>query len=96
MGYISCSEFDGMLLKAVDELMYENDVLDLPCPPDVADYLQPRVSSCYLCYCLVVAKNQTFISLAIAFQNNKILKHNDAPISAKNTSRDDIQSGSRN
>uniref|UniRef100_A0ACD5YC70 Uncharacterized protein n=1 Tax=Avena sativa TaxID=4498 RepID=A0ACD5YC70_AVESA len=34
------SEFDGVLLKTVDELMYENDVLDLPYPPDVGDYLQ--------------------------------------------------------
>jgi hypothetical protein len=32
-----------MLLKTVDELMYENDVLDLPYTPDVADYLQQRV-----------------------------------------------------
>ncbi|KAM0899429.1 hypothetical protein ACQ4PT_021297 [Festuca glaucescens] len=37
------SEFDGMLLKAVDELMYENDVLDLPYTPDVGDYLQLRI-----------------------------------------------------
>jgi hypothetical protein len=48
MGYIFCSDFDGMLLEKVNELMYENDVLDLPYTPDVGDYLQRRVSSCNL------------------------------------------------
>jgi hypothetical protein len=52
MGYISCSEFDGMLLKTVDELMYENDVLDLPYTPDVADYLQQRVFFLLPLYCM--------------------------------------------
>lgn len=34
------SEFDGMLLKKVDELMYENDGLDLVYTPDVGDYVE--------------------------------------------------------
>ncbi|XBI35146.1 hypothetical protein VPH35_120873 [Triticum aestivum] len=34
------SDFDGMLLKNINELMYENEVLDLPYNPDVGDYLQ--------------------------------------------------------
>ncbi|XBI06942.1 hypothetical protein VPH35_134908 [Triticum aestivum] len=34
------SYFDGMLLKNMNELMYENEVLDLPYNPDVGDYLQ--------------------------------------------------------
>ncbi|CAM0878975.1 unnamed protein product [Alopecurus aequalis] len=37
------SDFDGMLLKTVNGLMYENDVLDLPYAPDVGDYLQQRI-----------------------------------------------------
>ncbi|XBI75656.1 hypothetical protein VPH35_069009 [Triticum aestivum] len=38
------SEFDGMLQKKINELMYENEVLDLPYSPDVGDYLQFKVS----------------------------------------------------
>ncbi|KAI4973788.1 hypothetical protein ZWY2020_041569 [Hordeum vulgare] len=34
------SEFDGMLLKNINELVYENEVLDLPYSPDISDYLQ--------------------------------------------------------
>uniref|UniRef100_A0ACD5UG43 Uncharacterized protein n=1 Tax=Avena sativa TaxID=4498 RepID=A0ACD5UG43_AVESA len=36
------SDFDGVLLKIIDGLMYENDVLDLPYAPDVGDYLQRK------------------------------------------------------
>ncbi|CAM0958954.1 unnamed protein product [Alopecurus aequalis] len=60
------SDFDGMLLKTVDELMYENDVLDLPCAPDVGDYLQRR-----------------------------IVRNSDAPVSPKNTSMAEVESGSK-
>ncbi|XP_073359739.1 RNA polymerase II C-terminal domain phosphatase-like 2 [Aegilops tauschii subsp. strangulata] len=37
-------EFDGMLLKNINELMYENEVLDLPYSPDVGDYLQFKIT----------------------------------------------------
>ena len=63
MGYISCSYFDGMLLKTVNELTYENDVLDVPYPPDVGDYLQVKVCSCYLYVVWFVINVHNFISL---------------------------------
>jgi hypothetical protein len=85
-----------MLLKAVDELMYENDVLDLPCTPDVGDYLQLRVFSCYLCIAWSVTNNQAFITLAITFQNNKIVRRSDASISPKHTSSAEVPNGSKN
>jgi RNA polymerase II C-terminal domain phosphatase-like 1/2 len=34
-----CREFDENLLRKVFELMYENELLDLPYAPDVGDYL---------------------------------------------------------
>ena len=75
--------------------MYENDVLDLPNTLDVGYYLQRKVLSCYLCIAWSVSINQTFISIAITFQNNKIVGHSDAPISPKNTSRAEVEKGAR-
>jgi hypothetical protein len=74
-----------MLLKKVDGLMYENDGLDLVYTPDVGDYVELTVFSCYLCIAWTVTKNQTFILLAVMFQNNKIVEDSDSPISPKNT-----------
>lgn len=37
-----------MLLKNMNELMYENEVLDLPYNPDVGDYLQFKVFLFYI------------------------------------------------
>jgi hypothetical protein len=48
---------------------------------------------CYLCIAWTVTNNQTFISLAITFQNNKIVRHSDAPISPKNVSRAEAETG---
>ena len=37
-------DFDDSLLQRIAEISYENDVEDIPSPPDVSHYLVPEVS----------------------------------------------------
>ena len=37
-------EFDEGLLQRIPEVMYEDDIKDIPSPPDVSNYLISEVS----------------------------------------------------
>lgn len=38
-----CRQFDENLLRRISELHYEDEVVNLPSPPDVSDYLMLEV-----------------------------------------------------
>ena len=60
-------EFDGMLLKNINEEMYENEVLHLPCNQDVGDYLQFKVFFAMFIWCDPCLIFRNFTSIAIIF-----------------------------
>lgn len=54
-------EFDEGLLQRIPEISYEDDVKDIPSPPDVSNYLVSEVSHEYFCIVEIFMESQLIL-----------------------------------
>lgn len=54
-------EFDEGLLQRIPEISYEDDVKDIPSPPDVSNYLVSEVSREYFCIVEIFMESQLIL-----------------------------------
>lgn len=54
-------EFDEGLLQRIPEISYEDDVKEIPSPPDVSNYLVSEVSHEYFCIVEIFMESQLIL-----------------------------------